>query len=230
MQTRVWGSHNVVDQAFLPFQLEASLLALFLCAIPLCEAISDSEWGWAAFLAFSTTAVAFSSFSPRGSFPHLIAVVVRLLISGSVSYFSISSPPETWDREHKAARWIMIDPLVWVVELALFFNLDHPIYPIIWSVRRTTLAGALLTCSLGKKLSKLGLARHCCLSMAVIMIVHIILNLSEEDQYVTLGSIILLSINHLLGNNTKKNADEVFQEHFMGSFLIATLYRAFKRK
>ena len=66
--------------------------------------------------------------------------------------------------------------------------------------------------------------------MAVIMIVHIILNLSEEDQYVTLGSILLLSINHLLGNSTEKNADEVFHEHFMGSFLIATLYRAFKRK
>ena len=120
----------------------------------------------------------------------------------------------------------MIDPLVWVVELALFFNLDHPIYPIIWSVRRTTLAGALLTCSLGKKLSKLGLARHCCLSMAVIMIVHIILNLSEEDQYVTLGSILLLSINHLLGNSREKNADEVFQEHFMGPLIIATLVRA----
>ena len=228
MQTRVWGSHNVVDQAFLPFQLEASLLALFLCAIPLCEAIADSEWGWAAFLAFSTTAVAFSSFSPRGSFPHLIAVVVRLLISGSVSYFSISSPPETWDREHKAARWIMIDPLVWVVELALFFNLDHPIFPIIWSVRRVTITEALITYNLGEKRPKI--QKSCFLSLAAIMIVHIILNLSEEDQYVTLGTTILLSINHLLGNSREKNADEVFQEHFMAPFLIANLVRAFKRK
>ena len=231
MPSRTLLSQTVEDQAFLPFQLEAFLLfALHVCAFIACEAIFKSDWGVAAFYAFLGTALAFTSFSPRGSFPHLIVVGVRLLLSGSVSYFSISSPPETWDREHKAARWIMIDPLVWVVELALFFNLDHPIYPIIWSVRRTTLAGALLTCSLGKKLSKLGLARHCCLSMAVIMIVHIILNLSEEDQYVTLGSILLLSINHLLGNSTEKNADEVFQEHFMGSLLIATLVRAFKRK
>ena len=210
MQTRVWGSHNVVDQAFLPFQLEASLLALFLCAIPLCEAIADSEWGWAAFLAFSTTAVAFSSFSPRGSFPHLIAVVVRLLISGSVSYFSISSPPETWDREHKAARWIMIDPLVWVVELALFFNLDHPIFPIIWSVRRVTMTGALITLGLDEKAPKL--LRNCALSMGVLTIVHIILNLSEEDLYVTLATVLLLSIEHLFWQQHRKNADEMNQK------------------
>ena len=229
MPSRTLLSQTVEDQAFLPFQLEAFLLfALHVCAFIACEAIFKSDWGVAAFYAFLGTALAFTSFSPRGSFPHLIVVGVRLLLSGSVSYFSITNPPETWDREVKAACWIMIDPLVWVVELALFFNLDHPIFPIIWSVRRVTITEALITYNLGEKRPKI--QKSCFLSLAAIMIVHIILNLSEEDQYVTLGTTILLSINHLLGNSREKNADEVFQEHFMAPFLIANLVRAFKRK
>ena len=218
--------HQYVDQAFLPFQLEASLGALLFCAILLGEANAPLKWNVAAFFA----AVALSS---RGSFLQLIGVAIRLLISGFFSYAAITDPPNNWDREIKAFCWILVDPLVWVVELAVLFNIHHPILLVIWSVRRNTMTGFLLTCWVSKPVFKVKdpkLWEHCLLSMAAIMILHIILNFSEEDLYGTLGSVLLFSINYLHGNTTEKSADEVFRNLFMGQFVMATFVRAFKRK
>ena len=187
------------NQAFLPFQLEAALGALTLFAGAACHFVAESDWGPAAFFAFLTTATTLLSFSPCGSSPHLIAVGLRLIFSGWWSYninvAILKVLPKSWDTGLRGFFWLLIGPLAWIVELAPFFNLDHPIFPIIWLVRRVTMTGALITLGLDEKAPKL--LRSCALSMGVIMIVHTILNLSENDHYVTLGTVILLSIEHL---------------------------------
>ena len=187
------------NQAFLPFQLEAALGALTLFAGAACHFVAESDWTGAAFFAFLTTATTLLSFSPRGSSLHLIAVGLRLIFSGWWSYninvVILKVLPKSWDTGLRGFFWLLIGPLVWIVELAPFFNLDHPIFPIIWSVRRVTMTGALITLGLDEKAPKL--LRSCALSMGVIMIVHTILNLSEEDHYVTLATVLLLSIEHL---------------------------------
>ena len=190
---------SLENQAFLPFQLEAALGALTLFAGAACHFVAESSWGSAAFFALLTTATTLLSFSPRGSSLHLIAVGLRLIFSGWWSYnlnvAILKVLPKSWDTGLRGFFWLLIGPLVWIVELAPFFNLDHPIFPIIWLVRRVTITGALITLGLDEKAPKL--LRSCALSMGVIMIVHIFLNLSEEDHLVTLGTVLLLSIEHL---------------------------------
>merc|ERR1712156_1385288 len=172
------------NQAFLPFQLEAALGALTLFAGAACHFVAESNWGPAAFFALLTTATTVLSFSPRGSSLHLIAVGLRLIFSGWWSYnlnvAILKVLPKSWDTGLRGFFWLLIGPLVWIVELAPFFNLDHPIFPVIWSVRRVTMTGALIT-----------------------------LGLAEEDHYVTLGTVPLLSIEHLFWQHHRKNADEM---------------------
>ena len=205
---------SLENQAFLPFQLEAALGAITLFAGAACHFVAESDWGPAAFFAFLTTATTLLSFSPRGSSLHLIAVGLRLIFSGWWSYninmAILKVLPKSWDTGLRGFFWLLIGPLVWIVELAPFFNLDHPILPVIWSVRRVTMTGALITLGLDEKAPKL--LRNCALSMGVIMIVHIILNLSEEDLYVTLATVLLLFIEHLFWQQHKKNADEMNQK------------------
>ena len=205
---------SLENQAFLPFQLEAALGALTLFAGAACHFVAESDWGPAAFFAFLTTATTLLSFSPRGSSLHLIAVGLRLIFSGWWSYninvAILKVLPKSWDTGLRGFFWLLIGPLVWIVELAPFFNLHPPIFPVIWSVRRVTMTGALITLGLDEKAPKL--LRNCALSMGVIMIVHIILNLSEEDLYVTLATVLLLFIEHLFWQHHKKNADEMNQK------------------
>ena len=202
------------NQAFLPFQLEAALGALTLFAGAACHFVAESDWGGAALFAFLTTATTLLSFSPRGSSLHLIAVGLRLIFSGWWSYnlnvAILKVLPKSWDTGLRGFFWLLIGPLVWIVELAPFFNLDHPIFPIIWSVRRVTMTGALITLGLDEKAPKL--LRSCALSMGVIMIVHTILNLSEKDHYVTLATVLLLSIEYLFWKQHRKTADEMHQK------------------
>ena len=205
---------SLENQAFLPFQLEAALGALTLFAGAACHFVAESDWGPAAFFAFLTTATTLLSFSPRGSSLHLIAVGLRLIFSGWWSYninvAILKVLPKSWDTGLRGFFWLLIGPLAWIVELAPFFNLDHPIFQVIWSVRRVTITGALITLGLDEKAPKL--LRNCALSMGVIMIVHIILNISEEDHYVTFGTVLLLSIEHLFWQQHRKNADEMNQK------------------
>ena len=205
---------SLENQAFLPFQLEAALGALTLFAGAACHFVAESYWGPAAFFAFLTTATTLLSFSPRGSSLHLIAVGLRLIFSGWWSYninvAILKVLPKSWDTGLRGFFWLLIGPLAWIVELAPFFNLDHPIFPVIWSVRRVTITGALITLGLDEKAPKL--LRNCALSMGVIMILHIILNLSEEDLYVTLATVLLLFIEHLFWQQQRKNADEMNQK------------------
>ena len=205
---------SLENQAFLPFQLEAALGALTLFAGAACHFVAESDWGPAAFFAFLTTATTLLSFSPRGSSLHLIAVGLRLIFSGWWSYninvAILKVLPKSWDTGLRGFFWLLIGPLAWIVELAPFFNLDHPIFPVIWSVRRVTITGALITLGLDEKAPKL--LRNCALSMGVIMILHIILNLSEEDLYVTLATVLLLFIEHLFWQQQRKNADEMNQK------------------
>ena len=205
---------SLENQAFLPFQLEAALGALTLFAGAACHFVAESYWGPAAFFALLTTATTLLSFSPRGSSLHLIAVGLRLIFSGWWSYninvAILKVLPKSWDTGLRGFFWLLIGPLAWIVELAPFFNLDHPIFPVIWSVRRVTITGALITLGLDEKAPKL--LRNCALSMGVIMILHIILNLSEEDLYVTLATVLLLFIEHLFWQQHRKNADEMNQK------------------
>ena len=205
---------SLENQAFLPFQLEAALGALTLFSGAACHFVAESDWGPAAFFAFLTTATTLLSFSPRGSSLHLIAVGLRLIFSGWWSYninmAILKVLPKSWDTGLRGFFWLLIGPLAWIVELAPFFNLDHPIFPVIWSVRRVTITGALITLGLDEKAPKL--LRNCALSMGVIMILHIILNLSEEDLYVTLATVLLLFIEHLFWQQQRKNADEMNQK------------------
>ena len=205
---------SLENQAFLPFQLEAALGALTLFAGAACHFVAESYWGPAAFFALLTTATTLLSFSPRGSSLHLIAVGLRLIFSGWWSYninvAILKVLPKSWDTGLRGFFWLLIGPLAWIVELAPFFNLDHPIFPVIWSVRRVTITGALITLGLDEKAPKL--LRNCALSMGVIMILHIILNLSEEDLYVTLATVLLLFIEHLFWQQQRKNADEMNQK------------------
>ena len=205
---------SLENQAFLPFQLEAALGALTLFSGAACHFVAESDWGPAAFFAFLTTATTLLSFSPRGSSLHLIAVGLRLIFSGWWSYninmAILKVLPKSWDTGLRGFFWLLIGPLAWIVELAPFFNLDHPIFPVIWSVRRVTITGALITLGLDEKAPKL--LRNCALSMGVIMNVHIILNLSEEDLYVTLATVLLLFIEHLFWQQQRKNADEINQK------------------
>ena len=205
---------SLENQAFLPFQLEAALGALTLFAGAACHFVAESYWGPAAFFALLTTATTLLSFSPRGSSLHLIAVGLRLIFSGWWSYninvAILKVLPKSWDTGLRGFFWLLIGPLAWIVELAPFFNLDHPIFPVIWSVRRVTITGALITLGLDEKAPKL--LRNCALSMGVIMNVHIILNLSEEDLYVTLATVLLLFIEHLFWQQQRKNADEINQK------------------
>ena len=205
---------SLENQAFLPFQLEAALGAITLFAGAACHFVAESDWGGAAFFALLTTATTLLSFSPRGSSLHLIAVGLRLIFSGWWSYninvAILKVLPKSWDTGLRGFFWLLIGPLAWIVELAPFFNLHHPIFPVIWSVRRVTMTGALITLGLDGKAPKL--LRNCALSMGVIMIVHIILNLSEEDLYVTLATVLLLFIEHLFWQQHRKNADEMNQK------------------
>ena len=67
--------------------------------------------------------------------------------------------------------------------------------------------------------------------MASIMILQIILNLDEEDYYVTLGTTLMLAINHIIGDGkAERNADEIFQNDFLIPFFMVNLIRAFKKK
>ena len=205
---------SLENQAFLPFQLEAALGALTLFAGAACHFVAESYWGPAAFFALLMTATTLLSFSPRGSSLHLIAVGLRLIFSGWWSYninvAILKVLPKSWDTGLRGFFWLLIGPLAWIVELAPFFNLDHPIFQVIWSVRRVTITGALITLGLDEKAPKL--LRNCALSMGVIMNVHIILNLSEEDLYVTLATVLLLFIEHLFWQQQRKNADEMNQK------------------
>ena len=132
----------------------------------------------------------------------------------------------------KALLWILTDPLGLVVELAIFFHLDHPILPVIWSVRRATITGSLLTISLYRRDDPRGaIVRAWALLMAVIMVAQIIMNLDEEEHYVTLGTVLLLVFNHALGDNeVESNADEVFKNNFMIPYIILKLVRVLKKR
>ena len=133
---------HLVDQAFLPYQFETALAPIFwfgLCAADACYdrcKICFAHWKEAStsslFLAVFTMLALF----PQGSFPHMASLAIRLYFSGGNSYMAIFNPPPSWDREAKAMFWILIDPLGWIVEVSIFFQLDHPILPVIWSVRR----------------------------------------------------------------------------------------------
>ena len=226
----------VENQTFLPFHLEAAFSAqVFIGWATWGYMLEVGDLGAAAFWAFLGTSVTLGSFSVRGSYLHLISVALRLLVSGGhiyLEFFDQPKNPMKIDRVVKIFMWIVIDPLVWIVELALFFRLEHPVFLAIWSVRRATMTGALLKLGLDEKEPRTQESRHmqrCFLSVGAVMIVHIILNLSEEDHYVTLGTILFLSINHLLGNSTERNADDVFQNDFMIPFIILTFVRALKR-
>ena len=125
----------LVDQAFLPYQFETALAPIFwfgLCAADACYdrcKICFAHWKEAStsslFLAVFTMLALF----PQGSFPHMASLAIRLYFSGGNSYMAIFNPPPSWDREAKAMFWILIDPLGWIVELAIFFQLDYPILP-----------------------------------------------------------------------------------------------------
>ena len=132
----------------------------------------------------------------------------------------------------KALSWILTDPLGLVVELAIFFHLDHPIFPVIWSVRRATITGSLLTIGLYRRdESRRIIVQNWALLMAVLMVVQIIMNLDEEEHYVTLGTVLLLLFNHALGDNeVESNADEVFKNNFMIPFIILKLVRVLKKR
>jgi len=85
----------------------------------------------------------------------------------------------------------MIDPLGWIVELAIFFHLDHRFFPVIWSVRRVTTTGCLLTIGFDEMLMSnvggmLWTRKICTFLMAAIMIIQIILNVYKESYHVTM--------------------------------------------
>ena len=228
---------HLSTQAFLPHQFEAALAPIFFFGLFAAEAFHESDRTGVLFIALLLPAFTVLAISPQGSFPHLISVVMRLIIGGWSSWLAffdpppppLFAPPERW---WKACCWITIDPLVWIVELAIFFRLDHPIFPVIWTVRRATVAGSLLILGLeaaedGKypKLTKWVLL------IASIMIMQIILNLDEEDYYVTLGTTLMLAINHILGEGKAEcNADEIFQNDFLIPFFMVNLIRLFKKK
>ena len=118
------------------------------------------------------------------------------------------------------------------MELAIFFHLDNPIFPVIWSVRRATITGSLLTIGLYRRdESRRIIVQNWALLMAVIMVTQIIMNLDEEEHYVTLGTVLLLLFNHALGDNeVESNADEVFKNNFMIPFIILKLVRVLKKR
>ena len=227
---------SLENQAFLPFQLEAALGALTLFAGAACHFVAEYDWVGAAFFALLTTATTLLSFSPRGSSLHLIAVGLRLIFSGWWSYninvAILKVLPKSWDTGLRGFFWLLIGPLAWIVELAPFFNLHHPIFPVIWSVRRATITGSLLTIGLYRRDdSKRIILQNWALLMAVTMIVQIIMNLDEEEHYVTLGTVLLLLFNHALGDNeVESNADEMFKNNFMIPFIILKLVRVLKKR
>ena len=223
------------DQAFLPHQLEASFAIIFavgLFCLPEIHITIDKPvlLGLHSLLFVSITLI---SLSPHGSFLYLISVGLRLLVCCWCSYSWLFADSATSpDKYMKALFWILTDPLGLVVELAIFFHLDHPIFLVIWPVRRATITGSLLTISLYRRdESRRIIVQNWALLMAVLMVVQIIMNLDEEEHYVTLGTVLLLLFNHALGDNeVESNADKVFKNDFMIPFIILKLMRVLKKR
>ena len=223
------------DQAFLPHQLEASFAIIFaaglFCLIEIHITVDKPVLlGLHSLLFVSITLI---SLSPHGSFLYLISVGLRLLVYCWCSYAWLFDDSATSPVNYmKALLWILTDPLGLVVELAIFFHLDHPIFPVIWSVRRATITGSLLTMGLYRRdESRRIIVQNWALFMAVIMVAQIIMNLDEEEHYVTLGTVLLLLFNYALGDNeVESNADEVFKNNFMIPYIILKLVRVLKKR
>merc|ERR1719234_1296196 len=58
----------------------------------------------------------------------LISIGVRLLLSGFLGYAALFKPRKS--RAEKAFVWIILDPLGWLVEMALFLQINEPIFQV----------------------------------------------------------------------------------------------------
>ena len=169
------------DQDFLPYQCEVALVPIFCFGNGAIGAYYNSNWKKA--FAFSLMIAAFAILAlsaQEEDYLHLTSIGVRLLLSGFLGYAALFKPRKS--RAETAFVWIILDPLGWVVEVAIFLQLDDPIFQMVWLVRRATVTGCFLACVSDPDPRIYTGMKVWTFFMAAVMILQIIMNLSWVDR------------------------------------------------
>ena len=213
------------DQDFLPYQFEVTLVPFFHIGLLAAAAFSDSKWKEAIVYsyAFATFALLLA-FSPQGPYFHPLSALLRLPYCALGIYAAISDPPKTWDRGSIAFAWVSIDPLSWIVELAIMLQFDQPIFLIFWSVRQAAIVASFSTIFYDEQLKDS--QKVWTFMMAAIVIAQIILN-EENPKVVFFKTFLPIGVNHMLGNNGKARGDEVIQNKFLSPIIANKVKKMF---
>ena len=169
------------DQDFLPYQCEVALVPIFCFGNGAIGAYYNSNWKKA--FAFSLMIAAFVMLAlsaQEEDYLRLTSIGVRLLLSGFLGYAALFKPRKS--RAETAFVWIILDPLGWVVEVAIFLQLDDPIFQVVWLVRRATVTGCFLACLSDPDPRIYTGMKVWTFLMAAVMILQIIMNLNWVDR------------------------------------------------
>ena len=173
----------LASQAFLTHQCEVALVPIFCFGNGAIGAYYKTNWKKA--FAFSLMIAAFAMLAlsaQEEDYLRLTSIGVRLLLSGFLGYAALFKPRKS--RAETAFVWIILDPLGWVVEVAIFLQLDDPIFQVVWLVRRATVTGCFLACLSDPDPRLYTGMKVWTFFMAAVMILQIIMNLNLVDHLI----------------------------------------------
>ena len=120
------------DQDFLSYQCEVALVPIFCFGNGAIGAFYKSKLKKAFVFSLIIAAIVMCAVSAEEAHHLRLACIgVRLLLSVFLGYAAMFKPRKS--RAETAFVWIIIDPLGWAVELAIFLNLNDPIFQVGWS-------------------------------------------------------------------------------------------------
>ena len=173
----------LASQAFLTHQCEVALVPIFCFGNGAIGAYYKTNWKKA--FAFSLMIAAFAMLAlsaQEEDYLRLTSIGVRLLLSGFLGYAALFKPRKS--RAETAFVWIILDPLGWVVEVAIFLQLDDPIFQVVWLVRRATVTGCFLACLSDPDPRLYTGMKVWTFFVAAVMILQIIMNLNLVDHLI----------------------------------------------
>ena len=173
----------LASQAFLSHQCEVALVPIFCFGNGAIGAYYKSDWKKAFAFSLMMAAIAMLALSAHQEPAlRLASVTLRLLLTAFLGYAAAFKPRKS--RAEKAFVWIILDPLGWLVEVAIFLQLDDPIFETVWLVRRATVTGCFLACLSDPDPRLYTGMKVWTFFMAAVMILQIIMNLNLVDHLI----------------------------------------------
>ena len=171
------------NQAFLSYQCEVALVPIFCFGNGAIGAYYKSNWRKVFVFSLMMAACAMLALSAHQEANlRLASIGVRLLLTAFLGYAAAFKPRKS--RAERAFVWIILDPLGWLVEVAIFLQLNDPIFEMVWLVRRATITACFLACLSDPDPRIYTGMKAWTFVMAAVMGLQIVMNLYWVDQLI----------------------------------------------